>query len=172
MQSLAVIVLHFFMTTLLVYGLLRLVAGRLGWRDDMLKWNVLAATLANVGYFGLAGLACPDRLAARHVDERESSRESGDDPDVRDADLFEPVVAGKGSTARYERVCDDYFADDGQGLNEVIPLVEKRQEKNLLPDFPKSSVAAQWQFPRQLRRASLSIKSFSPDRARSSNRRP
>ncbi|MED2255167.1 hypothetical protein ABEO98_24595 [Brevibacillus parabrevis] len=70
MQSLAVIVLHFFLTTLLVYGLLRLVAGRLGWRDDALKWNVLAATLANVGYFGLAGLACPDRLAARHVDER------------------------------------------------------------------------------------------------------
>ena len=53
-QSLAVIVLHFFLTTLLVYGLLRLVAGRLGWRDDALKWNVLAATLANVGYFGLA----------------------------------------------------------------------------------------------------------------------
>lgn len=54
-QSLAMIVLHFFVTTLLVYVLLMLVVGRLfGWKQEALKWNALAATLANVGYFGLA----------------------------------------------------------------------------------------------------------------------
>lgn len=54
-QSLAMIVLHFFVTTLLVYVLLMYMAGRLfGWQQETLKWNVLAATLANVGYFGLA----------------------------------------------------------------------------------------------------------------------
>ncbi|WP_301172545.1 AEC family transporter [Brevibacillus nitrificans] len=54
-QSLAMIVLHFFVTTLIVYVLLLYVFGRLfGWKQEVLKWNVLAATLANVGYFGLA----------------------------------------------------------------------------------------------------------------------
>lgn len=54
-HSLAIIVLHFFATTLIVYFLLMHVLGKLlGWRQDSLKWNVLAATLANVGYFGLA----------------------------------------------------------------------------------------------------------------------
>lgn len=54
-QSLGMIVLHFFVTTLLVYVLLIQVVGRLfGWRHEELKWNALAATLANVGYFGLA----------------------------------------------------------------------------------------------------------------------
>ncbi|MED4782748.1 AEC family transporter [Brevibacillus choshinensis] len=54
-QSLAMIVLHFFVTTLLVYVLLTYIVGRLfGWQQETLKWNVLAATLANVGYFGLA----------------------------------------------------------------------------------------------------------------------
>ncbi|QRG68430.1 AEC family transporter [Brevibacillus choshinensis] len=54
-QSLAIIVLHFFATTILVYFLLMYMVGRLfGWQQDTLKWNALAATLANVGYFGLA----------------------------------------------------------------------------------------------------------------------
>ena len=54
-QSLGMIVLHFFVTTLLVYVLLIQVVGRLfGWKHEELKWNALAATLANVGYFGLA----------------------------------------------------------------------------------------------------------------------
>ncbi|MED4583367.1 AEC family transporter [Brevibacillus choshinensis] len=54
-QSLTMIVLHFFVTTLLVYVLLTYIVGRLfGWQQETLKWNVLAATLANVGYFGLA----------------------------------------------------------------------------------------------------------------------
>ncbi|MFP3390908.1 AEC family transporter [Brevibacillus sp. SIMBA_040] len=54
-QSLGMIVLHFFVTTLLVYVLLVQVVGRLfGWKHEELKWNALAATLANVGYFGLA----------------------------------------------------------------------------------------------------------------------
>ncbi|WP_312114827.1 AEC family transporter [Brevibacillus reuszeri] len=54
-QSLGMIVLHFFATTLLVYILLIQVVGRLfGWKHEVLKWNALAATLANVGYFGLA----------------------------------------------------------------------------------------------------------------------
>lgn len=54
-HSLAMIVLHFFVTTLLVYFLLMHVVGRFfGWRQETLKWNALAATLANVGYFGLA----------------------------------------------------------------------------------------------------------------------
>jgi len=54
-QSLGMIVLHFFVTTLLVYVLLIQVVGRLfGWEHEELKWNALAATLANVGYFGLA----------------------------------------------------------------------------------------------------------------------
>ncbi|MFD2369136.1 AEC family transporter [Brevibacillus sp. GCM10020057] len=54
-QSLAMIVLHFFVMTLLVYVLLMHVVGRwFGWQKETLKWNVLAATLANVGYFGLA----------------------------------------------------------------------------------------------------------------------
>jgi len=49
------IVLHFFVTTLLVYVLLIQVVGHLfGWKHEELKWNALAATLANVGYFGLA----------------------------------------------------------------------------------------------------------------------
>lgn len=54
-HSLAMIVLHFFLTTWVVYALLMLVVGRLlGWHQEALKWNALAATLANVGYFGLA----------------------------------------------------------------------------------------------------------------------
>lgn len=54
-QSLGMIVLHFFVTTLLVYMLLIQVVGRLfRWKHEELKWNALAATLANVGYFGLA----------------------------------------------------------------------------------------------------------------------
>ncbi len=53
--SLAAIVLHFFATTLAVYAVLVLGLGRLlGWSGDNLKWNALSATLANVGYFGLA----------------------------------------------------------------------------------------------------------------------
>lgn len=53
--ALSSIILHFFITTLLVYGLLMTVVGRImGWQGPLLKWNSLSSTLANVGYFGLA----------------------------------------------------------------------------------------------------------------------
>lgn len=55
LKSLGIIVLHFFITTLAVYFLTAGILGKIiGWRGEALKWNSLAATLANVGYFGLA----------------------------------------------------------------------------------------------------------------------
>jgi predicted permease len=54
-SALGKIVVHFLLTTLLVYAILVAGIGRLlGWRGEALKWNALAATLANVGYYGLA----------------------------------------------------------------------------------------------------------------------
>ncbi len=57
LSSLGRITLHFLLTTGIVYALLVIVIGKLfRWEEanQQLKWNSLAATLANVGYFGLA----------------------------------------------------------------------------------------------------------------------
>lgn len=57
LPSLGRIIVHFLLTTGIVYVLLLFVIGKLfRWssHDHQLKWNSLAATLANVGYFGLA----------------------------------------------------------------------------------------------------------------------
>lgn len=57
LSSLGRITLHFLLTTGLVYSVLLFTMGRLYPRSEsnqQAKWNSLAATLANVGYFGLA----------------------------------------------------------------------------------------------------------------------
>ncbi|WP_289142789.1 hypothetical protein [uncultured Brevibacillus sp.] len=62
------IVLHFFVTTLLVYVLLIQVVGRLfGWKHEELKWNALAATLAMIILLTTIASPCTLMFVMNHL---------------------------------------------------------------------------------------------------------